>query len=357
MAVMAKSAPLRWVLWSVALCAASAVGVARAQQEPPPAPVQVATAQNQQMAPQLVLPGTVISRNDARIAAEISGRADWVAEVGADLRAGDVIARIDDRMLRLQLQENEAIIKRLQVNLRYQRQEVGRFEELAAANNIPISRLDEALSRRDMTEQDLAQATVVRERTLYQLERTKVRAPFAGRIVERLLKPGEYSSAGTDVARLADISNVEVRTQVPVALAPYIADGMMVVVDGNGEVREAPIRTMIPVADEITRMFEIRISIPANHWVIGGAVRVSVPSGTPRSVIAVPRDALILRSDNTYVFKIDGDNIAERVIVRTGAANGQFIEVLGPLQAGDKVVVRGGERLRDGRKVVAGAVS
>lgn len=219
----ARLTPARRILITAVALAISTAGVASAQQAPPPATVRTAIAENQLMAPRIELPGTVISRNDARIASEIPGRVDWVAEVGTKLETGDVIARIDDRMPQLQLRENDVIIKRLEANLNYQKRDVERIRELAATNNTPISRLDESVSRRDMTEQDLAQAQIARERTVYLLEHTKVRAPFSGRIVERLLKPGEYSVAGTEVARLTDVTNVEVRTQVPASRPRFSA--------------------------------------------------------------------------------------------------------------------------------------
>ncbi len=334
-----------------------AASAAQAQQQTPPTKVRVVPVQQRLMAPVLQVPGTVISRNDARVAAELSGAVEWVAEVGAMVEKGEVIARIDDRLWRLQLRQDEATIKRLDASLKYLRLQVERLAELAANNSTPVSRLDEAVSKRDMMEQDIAQAKIARERTLYQLEHTKVRAPFSGSVVERLLQPGEYSVAGTLVARLVDTSNVEVRARVPVAIASFMWDGMNVSLSDGDITTEAPIRARIPVADEVTRMFEIRVAVPRNTWTIGTALKVAVPRGTAREVIAVPRDALILRSDSTYVFKINDENIAERVVVRIGAASGDFIEVMGRLEKGDKVVVRGGERLREGQQVLAEAIS
>jgi multidrug efflux pump subunit AcrA (membrane-fusion protein) len=70
-------------------------------------------------------------------------------------------------------------------------------------------------------------------------------------------------------------------------------------------------------------------------------------------VLAVPRDALVLREDNTYVFKVDGKNVAQRVAVETGSEEGTLVEVHGLLSPGERVIVRGAERLETGQKVRA----
>jgi multidrug efflux pump subunit AcrA (membrane-fusion protein) len=99
-------------------------------------------------------------------------------------------------------------------------------------------------------------------------------------------------------------------------------------------------------------LFEIRLDPPVElGWKAGQAVRVAVPVSDRREVLAVPADALILRREGVSVFRIDGDGVAERIEVVLGAADGTMIEVTGNLEAGDRVVIRGGERLRPGQQV------
>ena len=65
----------------------------------------------------------------------------------------------------------------------------------------------------------------------------------------------------------------------------------------------------------------------------------------------MPRDALVLRTDGTYVYRVKDDNTAERMLVTTGAATGTRVAVTGGIEQGDKVIIRGGERLRPGQSV------
>jgi predicted N-formylglutamate amidohydrolase len=98
-------------------------------------------------------------------------------------------------------------------------------------------------------------------------------------------------------------------------------------------------------------MIEVRVELDEPGWVIGAAVRVALPESEPVPVVAVPRDALILRQNATYVYRVKDDSTVEQVAVSTGIGNGRMIEVRGDLAAGDHVVIRGGERLRPGQAV------
>jgi RND family efflux transporter MFP subunit len=148
-----------------------------------------------------------------------------------------------------------------------------------------------------------------------------------------------------------DTGSVEVVARAPVSVAPHLSEGMAVVL--REDEREFPgrIRTVVPVGDQRSRMFEIRVVPEEGDWLIGSAVRVALPSSAPRDVIAVPRDALVLRRDSTFVFRVTEEEKAERVEVETGIGEGELIEVTGEVAAGDRVVVRGGERLREGQMV------
>jgi multidrug efflux pump subunit AcrA (membrane-fusion protein) len=97
-------------------------------------------------------------------------------------------------------------------------------------------------------------------------------------------------------------------------------------------------------------MLEVRVAL-SEPWVIGTAVRVELPQSDSHSGVAIPRDALVLRQEGTFVFRIDDEGQAERVAVSTGIGHGSLIEVKGEIVEGDRVVVRGAERLRPGQPV------
>ena len=337
---------------SLTLAAALLTSAALAQEQgPPPAPVKVGKAAKQSIAPTMSATGTVVSRNDARIAAEIAGRLVWVAEPGTYIERGGAIARVDDAALQLRLRDNDATIARLEANLKYQESQVARFQRLIEQKIASQSQVDEATAQRDMTAQEINQARVARDQTLHDLQRARVTAPFAGQVVERLRQPGEFVNEGGDIARLVDTRHIEVRANAPMQVAPFVARGREVkIVDRSNREIRSPIRAVIPVGDERSRQMEVRVALPDGLWPIGSPVSVELPTSQPVSVMAVPRDAVILRQDEAYILRVIGTKV-ERVPVSTGVGSGGLVEVKGALSPGDRVVIRGGERLQPGQTV------
>jgi len=323
---------------------------ALAQGAPGPVPVVVSVAAERVLAPVTAYPGTVISRNHARIAAEVEGRLEWVAEVGSVLRKGEPVARLDDVLLAQSLLADKAAVARERARLAYQRAEVERLRTLVKKKNVSESELDEAVANSAMTKAEIAAGEARVALTRERLERTQLRAPFDGIITERLLQGGEWAESGATVVRLVDTASLEVQTWVPVKALKYVHEGSTLALTGNPTTVGGTVRTIVPVGDNRSRLYELRLSLDNGDWPVGADVRVAVPSGEARRVLAIPRDALVLRRDGTTVYRIDGEGLAQRVSVDTGIAAGDLIEVNG-IEAGDRVVIRGGERLRPGQSV------
>jgi RND family efflux transporter MFP subunit len=332
-----------------AVALALLLGVGDAQAQAPDATVETAAVTVEETSSVISLPGTVISTRDAEIAAEITGRLTWVARVGDRVEAGEPLARIDDRLLRLQLRNDEAEIARLEADIQYNRRQIARLQRLAVTNNMAQSELDEAESRLQMREQEQRIAEVNRDRTLYDLSQAEVTAPFGGVVAARTMSTGEYTSRGDALVRLVDTAELEISVNAPLRVARYNAVGSSARVESGSEVASTTIRGMVPVGDERSRMMELRLITQSASWLIGEAVTVMLPDGERRSTLSVPRDALVLRDREVYVYTVSDEGTATKVPVRTLAGHGERIAVEGALGAGDQVVVRGAERLREGQ--------
>lgn len=314
-------------------------------------PVVVAQARLSELAPFNWYTGTVISREQARLAAEVSGRLLWVAEVGTRIGKDEVVARIDAALMREDLAERQADIARIEARLVFLRQESSRLQRLAKQNNAAQSQLEKMLSDQASARSELRAAQARERRTAQQLERTSLRTPFPGVVTERLLKPGEWADDGSAVVTMTDPDLLEVQSWVSVFALPFIQSGQTLQLEIQSQRYTGKVRTLVPVSDQRSRLYELRVSLPERQWHVGTSVRIAVPGAQARQVLAVPRDALVIRRGSISLYKVNSDDAAERVEVSTGIASGDYIEVRGDVQPGDRVVIRGGERLRDGQQV------
>lgn len=313
--------------------------------------VRVEPAVMTELAPNIPVPGTVYSRNDARLSAEVEGALMWIAEVGEWVKQGDVVAQIEDTIIALKRDENEGVVARETSRVEFLKREVARLSKLASQNVAAKRQLDQTESDLAIATNNLLIARAQLEQMKDQFRRTRLTAPFDGRVTERFLNRGERVSVGDRVLRLISPKLLEVIARVPLASLEHVSEGSSIKLTGDRRAAPGRIRTIVPFGDSRSHMFEIRIDVDADAWVVGENVRLNVPTAQPQRLLAVPRDALILRRDGASVFRIGTDDIAQQIDVVPGLGDRTMIAVKGALSPGDQIVVRGGERLSPGVKV------
>jgi len=318
---------------------------------PPPAPVVVASATKVTMAPHTILPGTVISKRDAVIASEATGKVLSVALVGDIVKLGDSLAEIDPQNATQLVSQRKAALARISSLYQYHKDYFARVNLEESKLGIPEIGVAELRSNMKTAKADMQAAQAALRSAELELERTSIKAPFAGRVVSQSIQIGEYAQLGSPMVRLVDTDNLEVSAQVPASLVQPIQVGSRLEVSGMGKTIRTPMRALVPVGDSISRTMELRVELTNSGLLVGSAVRVSLPSAQPKEVVAVPRDAVILRTNSQYVFVVDPNGVASRRDIELGFAEGEMIEAIGDISADDIVIVRGGERLRDGQTV------
>jgi RND family efflux transporter MFP subunit len=340
---------------AILLTAMLMAGVAYGQ--PGQAPnVRVDAAAMRTLSSTTLVPGTVVSRNDANLAAEVEGRLVSVLDVGSRVSGGDPVARIEDTVLKLLQAELDAQVSRAEARLRFLEGEERRFAKLAEENLAAAAQLDQTRSDRDVANGDLRVARARLAQNQDQLARTVIRAPFDGVIVERRLMPGEWVTEGSDVVRLVDQEDLEVIARAPLEFYRFVQPGHALDVRAGSLTEPAIVRTVVAVGDENTHQFEFRLDLERGLFPVGQTLRVSVPTSGLQEVLVVHRDALVLRPEGISLFVVDAENQVRQVSVTTGISSGDHIEVRGAIAAGDRVVVRGNERLQPGQTVnVAGS--
>jgi len=323
-----------------------------AAEKAPAAIVEVGTATASKLAPQRWVPGSVVSRDDAKIASAEAGRLDYVAEVGTRVKAGERLAKLDDQALRLRQEELLAEVRRTEAQRALAATQLERLQKLEASNTIAKSQIDEARATLETNAQTTSRARAQLREIEHDIAQADVRAPFEGIVTERFAQRGEYLQIGMNIVHLVDITHIEARVQAPLTMADKIKAGMVVSLRAGGVEKSATVRAVVPVGDERARQFELRVGVDPTLALVGSAVEVALPeTGKEVAGLTVPRDALVLRQDRTYVIRISGDNKAEQVPVTPGVTSGELVEVRGALSVGDRLVVRGAERLSAGQLV------
>ncbi len=322
-----------------------------AAEETPRVPVQVAEAIQIEIFSKSWLSGTVMGRYDSKIASEVEGRLEQVLDVGDRVKKGEKLASVESFTLSLHTAEMEAEILPKEARLEFLEREVKRLKMLAEQNNAAKNRLDEVSSQFKQTKGEIKVARARLAQSRDQLARTVLYAPFDGVVTERYKSVGERVERGDQVVRLVNTEELEIQVRVPQAAINNIHRNEEILVEDAEHANTATLRTYVPVGDELSRLYELRLSFVEPEWMSGHAVRVSIPVSKPKMVIAVPRDALVIRQNNISVFKVGDNNVAEYVGVELGLSKDDLIEVMGEIAAGDKIVIRGNERLRPGQAV------
>ncbi|MDX1519612.1 MAG: efflux RND transporter periplasmic adaptor subunit, partial [Gammaproteobacteria bacterium] len=180
-----------------------------------PANVQTDHAVRMEIAPTTWAPGTIVSRYDSRIAAEVDGRLMSVVDVGDRLNEGDEIAAIDRKTYQLNINEISAELAPLEAELEFYQREADRLEKLEQQNNAARNRLEEIVMNRDQTRGNIRVIRARLDRAMDELSKTSIKAPFPGIVAERFRAPGERVAAGDDVVRLVNTGILEVQARVP----------------------------------------------------------------------------------------------------------------------------------------------
>jgi len=294
-----------------------------------------------------------------------------LVERGDYIRKGELIATLEDDTIRAQIEEAKAVLestranlKQVEANLEVIEKDRLRLESLYKEKAVAKQRLDHIQAEYKATAEakDLAEAQIKRARaSLKQLEILyndhKIHAPVSGHVSARYVDRGAMSSTLQPILRISNEEEVKIITTVTEKDFPLIKKGMKVEIKVDAfpdRVITGTVSVINPAIDPATRTGEVEIHIPNKNLVLrsGMFVHLTLYLGQ-KSALVVTRDALnrLPGTGNYYVYVVEGGKAVLKNI-KTGLMQGNEIEIIEGLKVGEKVVVKGQNRLKDGSAVI-----
>jgi len=289
----------------------------------------------------LTVSGSVEPNEQVQIRSEVSGiiRNLYFKE-GTYVKKGDILFTIDDTELQAQLLQRQTQEKLAEENAR---RAVLLFEKEAISSQ-----------ENDVARADLQSAKAQTQLVEAQIAKTKVRAPFSGRIGLRSVSAGEYLTPTTVVANLLSTNPIKILFAVPEKYTSQIKEGQSLTFSVSGSTKQynAKIYAIEPGIDAVTRTIQIRASAnnDSGELVPGSFARVNLPINMVEDAVLIPTEAVIpiQNGKQAYLYK---NGIAKAVNIETDSRTAQEVLVNEGIKIGDTVITSGIMSLKDGIKV------
>jgi len=343
------------VIW-LASPVSHAQGAGEEPQGPPPAPVRVAPVTEKMVSDQITLVGTTEAIQRSTFAAEVSGLVeDFPVREGDFVKKGELLAGLRSTDLALRLKAALATREKVRANLAFSEKELTRYTKLKDADSIAASKYDEALYQYQALEQELLRTEAEIELLKDDIQKKKVMAPFAGFVAKEHSEVGEWIEVGGPVVTLVDLERIKITVDVPERYVVQLSRKTPVrvlIASISNEPSMGEISGILPEGDPQARTFPVHVSLlnPGFKIRSGMETKTTFNLGTQKNALLVPKDAIITAGTNRLVYVV-ASSVAQLVNVQvTGYYDGN-VSVEGPLKPGDRVVIRGNERLMPGQPV------
>jgi RND family efflux transporter MFP subunit len=322
----------------------------------PPALVKVLPVVEKEVVTRVTLVGTAEPRSETVVASEEAGLVrKMLVDEGDWVKMNQTLCVQDATQLTLRIEAARAALAEAEVMQARVQREWERQKRLFAINSVSKKAYENAQFDVGTASKKVARLQAEFYTLLDQVKKKTIYSPVSGYVVERHTLKGQWLGKGAPVVTLAVLDPIRVMVPVPERYISGVRKGEAVKVtfDALPEHRfKGVIKAVIPRADKASRAFPVRIEISNPKGVIKAGMlgRATMPVGRLHKAILIPKDALVLSIAGKSVYVIN-DQSAHLVPVKIGPAHGALIEVRGDLKAGQRVVVRGNERLRPGQRV------
>lgn len=303
--------------------------------------VELSVAETRMMQRTVEAVGTTRARRSIDIVPEADGRLVKLnITPGSQVAEGEILARLEDAIQRADLTEAEAVLEE-------QSNTLERLRTLRETSAVSLAAVEEAVAR-------LAEAQARVERARRRLDDRVIVAPFDGVVGLTSYAVGARVTEGQVLARLDDLSEVEVEFGLPETVFAQVARDQRITARAAAfpdRTFEGTIAEVDSRIDPVSRAFLARALIPNPDRTLPAGMFLSLTLVLEETEhVVVPEEAIVFEAAQTYVFVAE-DGIARRRVVETGQRRDGVIAVTSGLAVGDAVVVRGLMRVRDGATI------
>jgi membrane fusion protein (multidrug efflux system) len=304
----------------------------------PSVPVEVAEVVSGDIAAYFSGTATIEAEEETGVVAKVGGVVEeLLVEEGDYVEKGQILATLDDELLRVQLDQSEANLKRLESI--YQRNIDLHKKQLISTEEFQQSKFD------------YEQHRAAYELSELNLRYTSIRTPISGVVAERMIKVGNMVLQNSPVFRVTGLNPLIAVLHVPEKRLDMLGRRQRVTlrVDALGaEEFKGRIKRISPIVDPNTGTVKVTVEIndSSRRLMPGMFARVNIIHDVHENTVLVPKDAVISEDRESAVFVIR-DSTAVRQSITLGFTNTIHVEVLSGLIVGDTVVTTGKAGLKD----------
>lgn len=320
-------------------------------------PVMVSSVEMKTVSDRISLIGTAEAAAESKVASEVSGIVEYFpAKEGDFVKKGQLIVKLSSEEVDLRIKGARAQREKIKESHSFAEKELARFTKLKESNSIASNKYDEVLYNYNALTQELKKSEAEIESLLYEQKRKQVLAPISGFVAKEHIEVGEWVNAGGPVVTIVDLGRIKINVDVPERYAVLLSSGSDVKVSIKslpGRQFSGKVQSVLPSGDTGSRTYPVRIFIQNPGLKIKNGMEAnalfSLDGG--KNALLVQKDAVVPAGDNKMVFMVK-DGKAFPVMVKVLGYYDGNAAVEGDLKPGDKIVIRGNERLMPGQPVM-----
>jgi RND family efflux transporter MFP subunit len=314
--------------------------------------VQLITVSSQNLEETLQVNGSIAPWQEMSVGSEASGLrvTEVLAEVGHQVKKGQILARFDSETVQADLLAAQAAMMEAQASLDNAKATADMVRSIKEPGAISQQQINETFAAEKLAQARLKSAQAqVRLREI-RVKNTVLTAPDDGLIVSRQISIGKISNPGEEFFKMVRKGRLEWRAELSDKDLGRVKPGQAALIDTAQGPVQGKVRVVSPSVDMQSRVGLVYVDFVSTNSVLkaGMYVKGKLTLGNQNALI-VPQTALMDRDGFTYVFKVAADTSrAQRIKVQVGSRQGDKVEIKSGLKAGDKIVQSGVAFLADG---------